>query len=346
MKEPCLVSIAGEDRQFLCHADEYLLDAALRNGVPLPHNCRGGACGTCKADVLEGAVDHGWVMSFAITDQERADGKCLLCVSRPAAPRITVRPQARTDGSAEHEATVVASHLLSPRLRVLKLALPATTSFRFDAGQHVELVIDDATARPYSIVEAPDDQGRPPRGLLTFYVSRHDAGRVSTWLHEQAHVGRSLRLRGPYGASCPQPPAQSPMVMMAGGSGLAPLLSLAQCFLAKGHHGQLQLLFSVRSPGEVFALDELAALQSRHPNLNVRLCLTRTAPPGLPDGWHGGRIPDLLHRSAETFSGARVFIAGSPAFVDACRTAALVHGAIQSDIWTEAYAFRDRGDSL
>src|SRR4029453_16271532 len=94
MKEPCLVSIAGEDRQFLCGADEYLLDAALRNGLHLPQNCRGGACGTCKADILEGAVDHGWVMSFAISDQEKADGKCLLCVSRPASPRITVRPHA------------------------------------------------------------------------------------------------------------------------------------------------------------------------------------------------------------------------------------------------------------
>lgn len=113
MKEPSLVSIAGEDRQFVCGADEYLLDAAQRGGLRLAHNCRGGACGTCKADILEGAVDHGWVMSFAISDQEKAEGKCLLRVSRPASPRITVRlhggvgdtAAALSSSPAEHEAT-------------------------------------------------------------------------------------------------------------------------------------------------------------------------------------------------------------------------------------------------
>jgi CDP-4-dehydro-6-deoxyglucose reductase len=348
MKEPSLVSIAGEDRQFLCKPDEYLLDAALRSGLRLAHHCRGGACGTCKADILEGAVDHGWVMSFAISDQEKAEGKCLLCVSRPASPRMMVRPHARIGDSAvgfssspaEHEATIVASHLLSPRLRAIRLALPAATSFRFDAGQHVELIVDDATARPYSIAEAPDDKGKAPQGLLTFYVSRHEGGQASTWLHEDAHVGRAFRLRGPYGAYCAPPPVESQIVMLAGGSGLAPLLSLARCFLAKGHQGSVNLLFSLRSPAEVFALDELVALQARNANFSFALCLTQTAATDLPNGWRSGRIPGLLERSAATLSATRVFIAGSPAFVAACSAAALAHGAAQSDIWTEAYAFR------
>jgi CDP-4-dehydro-6-deoxyglucose reductase len=348
MKEPSLVSIAGEDRQFLCKPDEYLLDAALRSGVRLAHNCRGGACGTCKADILEGAVDHGWVMSFAISDQEKVEGKCLLCVSRPASSRITVRPHAGVCDTvaalsspfAEHQVTIVASHLLSPRLRAIRLALPASTSFRFDAGQHVELIVDGATARPYSIAEAPGDKGRAPHGLLTFYVSRHEGGRASTWLHEHAHVGRALRLRGPYGAYCAPPPVESQIVMMAGGSGLAPILSLARCFLAKGHHGPLSMFFSLRSPAEVFALDELVALQTRYPNFSFALCLTRTAAADLPKGWRSGRIPDLLGRSVATLSATRVFIAGSPAFVGACIAAALDHGATQSDIWTEAYAFQ------
>ena len=82
----CRVTVANTGQSFECPAGELILDAALAAGLGLPHNCRGGACGTCKSTVLEGAVDHGWVMSFAISEDEKAAGKCLICQSRPLTP--------------------------------------------------------------------------------------------------------------------------------------------------------------------------------------------------------------------------------------------------------------------
>ena len=127
MQEPpgpdaCRVTIANTGQSFVCDPGMAILDAGLIAGIGLPHNCRGGACGTCKSEVLEGSVDHGWVMSFAITDEERAAGKCLICQSKPTSDILVLR----TDGAvapaedappAPIEATgqVIASEALSPR---------------------------------------------------------------------------------------------------------------------------------------------------------------------------------------------------------------------------------------
>ena len=84
------ITIADSGATFTCPAGENILDAALRQGITLPHNCRGGACGTCKADVVAGSVEHGWVMSFAISDEEKANGQCLACVAKPRSARVVL----------------------------------------------------------------------------------------------------------------------------------------------------------------------------------------------------------------------------------------------------------------
>ena len=91
-----LVTVLDTGQTFRCPRDELVLDAGLEAGIGLPHNCRGGACGTCKSQILEGEVDHGWVMSFAISDEEKAAGKCLICQSRPLTPRLVIRRRRRS----------------------------------------------------------------------------------------------------------------------------------------------------------------------------------------------------------------------------------------------------------
>jgi CDP-4-dehydro-6-deoxyglucose reductase len=341
----CIVSIANDGSEFAC-AEGYILDAALAQGVQLPHSCRGGACGTCKADIIEGAVDHGWVMSFAISEEEKAAGKCLICVSRPLGERLVLRMHEAVSATgdslasipADYEARVVAAHAVTPRIRQITVALPADSTFRFDAGQHVELLVDGiAPARPYSIATTPDASGAAPDGLLTLYVTRHAGGRASNWLHENARVGGALRLRGPYGSFRLPARPTGEVVLLAGGSGLAPLLSMLRQLLVGGHPGRVRLLLSVRAAEEVFALDELAALERRHGNFTAWTFVTRAAGHSLPEGWHGGRIPDHLSRSGADLRDALVFIAGSPPFTKACAQAARECGARSDDIAVEAY---------
>lgn len=339
----CRVTVANTGQTFECPLDELILDAGLAAGLPLPHNCRGGACGTCKSEVLEGEVDHGWVMSFAISDEEKAAGKCLICQSRPRSATLVIRPEgamslaeAAPPAPLEATALVLAAEPVTPSIRRLVLALPAELRFRFRAGMHVELRTPNvAKPRTYSIATAPDDDGLPPDGLLEFYITRHEEGQASGWLHAEARPGAAIGLHGPYGTFRLPPDVDGPVLCLAGGSGLAPILSIVRRALASGFSRPIRLILSVRDRSEVFALDVLHALGRRHANFAWTVTLTRAE--DVPAGWRRGRIPSWLGEEFGDLGGHSVLAAGPPAFVDACVAAARSLGAPDERILTDSF---------
>jgi ferredoxin-NADP reductase/ferredoxin len=336
------VTVANTGQTFTCPAGELILDAGLEAGIGLPHNCRGGACGTCKSQVLEGEVDHGWVMSFAISDEEKAAGKCLICQSKPLTPTLVIRTDNRVAGAEETppppiEASgqLLASEPLTPSIRRLVIALPPGIRFRYRAGMHVELRTPGvAKPRTYSIASAPDDEGLPPDGLLEFFVTRHDSGQASGWLHEAA-LGEAIDLHGPYGNFRLPKEAAGSVLCLAGGSGLSPILAIARRALATGSTHPMTLILSVRDRSEAFALDALHALARRHPNFTYQVTLTRAG--DAPAGWRQGRIPDWLAEEFPDLVAWHVLAAGPPAFVDACVARARALGAPPDRILTDSF---------
>lgn len=338
------IIIDNTGERFLCPADTLILDAGLAAGLHMPHNCRGGACGTCKSRIIEGQVDHGWVMSFAITDEEKAEGYFLACQSKPLSLVLrlrTVEPmQARVPGEdlivpAELTARVVAAHSVTPSVRRLVVTLPRDIRFHFRAGMNMEFVAPGLDqARPYSMANAPDADGNPPHGQLVFYVTKHDNGRCSGWLHGLG-VDDTVTLHGPYGEFHLPAAADGRVLALAGGSGLSPILAVVNKALVDGHTGHIDLLFSVRDRDEIFAADELAALTRRYGNFTYRITLTRAAPGS--DRCLRGRVPDVLAREAPDLSGSTVLIAGAPAFVDDCAAAVKRAGADPSRVVIDSF---------
>ena len=336
------VTVANTGQTFTCPAGELILDAGLEAGFGLPHNCRGGACGTCKSQVLEGEVDHGWVMSFAISDEEKAAGKCLICQSKPLTPTLVIRTDNAVAGAEETppppiEASgqLLASEPLTPSIRRLVLALPPGVRFRYRAGMHVELRTPGVVKpRTYSIATAPDDDGLPPDGLLEFFVTRHDGGQASGWLHGAA-VGAPIDLHGPYGNFRLPKDAAGPVLCLAGGSGLSPILAIARRRLAAGFARPMTLILSVRDRSEVFALDALHALARRHANFTYRVTLTQESAP--PPGWQLGRITNWLAEEFPDLSAWHVLAAGPPGFVDACVAQVQTLGAASDHILTDSF---------
>jgi CDP-4-dehydro-6-deoxyglucose reductase len=349
MAEPSEVTVENTGESYLCPPHTALLDAALAAGIHMPHNCRGGACGTCKAEILEGEVDHGWTMSFAITDEEKAAGHCLCCQSKPRSPRLRLRMHhpmaARQAGEdllvpAEITAEIVAAHPVTPSVLRLTVAVPAGVRFHYRAGMNMEFVLPDISpARPYSIADAPDAGGSPPDGQMTFYIVRYPEGRASTWLHDNARAGDALTLRGPYGDFAFPAKHPGPVLALAGGTGLSPILSAVGDALAKGFAQPVRLLFSVRERRELFAVDALARLARRHPNFAWQATLTREAAADVrvQSACAYGRIPELLGQDKPDLAAAAVLIAGSPGFVDACAAAAQACGVDPGRIVIDAF---------
>lgn len=350
MPDSCEVTVENTGETYNCAPETSLLDAALAAGLHMPHNCRGGACGTCKAQLLEGTVDHGWAMSFAITDEEKAAGYCLCCQSKPRSPKIHLRMQhemePRRAGEiqivpAELTATILAAHKATPSVLRLVVAVPREIRLRYVAGMDMEFLLPGlASARPYSIADAPDDDGSAPDGLLTFYIARHDNGAASGWLHDNARPGEPLTLRGPYGDFAFPRDHDGPVLALAGGTGLSPILSTVTHALAQGFAPPIQLIFSARSRPEIFALDELTRLARTYANFGWTVTLTRDAAAAGP--WEQGRIPALLARDKPDLASCAALIAGSPGFVEDCSHAVRQLGVAADRIVVDSFVLRPK----
>jgi CDP-4-dehydro-6-deoxyglucose reductase len=337
-----IVDNTGE--RFVCAADADLIAAGRAAGLRLPEACGDARCGACKALVLSGDVAGG--QGPALRQDEAAQGFCLACQARPATPRVHLRllaevapmqagPELRP---VELDCEVIAAAPVTPSIREVVLALPATPEFRWRAGMYVEFVVPRvAPHRVYSIAKAPGPDGGAGDGLLRFYVTRHDQGLASGWLHARLRPGAMLTINGPFGDFTLTPEAiESGFVALAGGSGLAPVLAVIQAALAGGCAEDIDLLLSVRTLDDVYARDRLAALASRFRNFRYAIAITRELPPDGPT-WRSGRLPDILAAQALELAAKPVYIAGPPEFVASCEVAATGLGALDSQLKVESF---------
>jgi CDP-4-dehydro-6-deoxyglucose reductase len=295
--------------------------------------------------VLQGEVDHGWGMSFALSDEEKAGGKCLICQSKAPGATLVIETDNPVAGAEdtppapiEATARILAAEPLTPSIRRLVLALPPDVRLRYRAGMHVELRTPGVERpRTYSIANPPDREGLPPDGLLEFFVTRHEHGAASGWLHGPDRLGARLALHGPYGSFFLHKGQDEPLLCLAGGSGLAPILAILRHALATGFTRPVRLILSVRDQSEIFALDGLHALTRRHSNFSYLVTLTRAAAPDPATGWRQRRIASWLGEEHFDLSGHSVLAAGPPGFVDAAVAKARELGARPERILTDSF---------
>ncbi len=327
------VRVDGTDLVFKASFDQPVLDSALAAGVRLPHNCRGGICGTCRATVLSGALDGDSAIELALTDQERAKGVRLLCQAKPAADDILVRvhaPLPRQPAKSEARpgtflCETLANRPITPRVREVVFALPKAARFAYRAGMHMEVAVPGISpSRTYSMLDAPGEDGTPVDGVLRFLVARQKPGGASDWMHANLRPGMVASLTGPFGTFGLPASTPGPLLGLAGGTGIAPVLAVVEEALVGGFSSPVTLLLSVRDRDEILAMDTFSRLARRFANLTWKVTLTREDPPP-GTRFLSGRVPDVLHRVHGQLARHTVLIAGTPGFVEACeaKTAAL-----------------------
>jgi CDP-4-dehydro-6-deoxyglucose reductase, E3 len=322
-----------------------VLGALERAGYALPNNCRAGACGECKTRVLGGDYDQGMVLSMALTAEEREQGYGLMCMATPLSDVVeiefgTLDARPRLFPPRTGMPFVVVDRI--PRTeRIVELRLrPIGQPLRYWPGQYVLLgsSADDAPPRCYSIANAPR-----PDGELRLLISRMPDGRTSAWVHDQLSVGARVELDGPYGTFIGDPSTETPVLCLAAGSGLAPILALTDAALRRGFPHPVTLVFSARDAGGELDRGLLRWWEATHPNFRAVITYTGAAP---ADAEHTGRVPELLPSLVADLSGTSVFIAGSPEFVDDCAAAARRLGARDKLLHTEGYVSQQAGSHL
>jgi CDP-4-dehydro-6-deoxyglucose reductase, E3 len=330
------IRLQPSGRDVECAPGDTVLGALERAGYAMPNNCRAGACGECRTKVLCGEVDQGVVLDMALSPAQREAGFRLMCMAKPLSDVVEI--EFGTDDAMPK--------LFPPRDRVLCVVTekirrtpsivelrirPVGDPIRYWPGQYLMLGDERAGAppRPYSIACAPRADGE-----LVLLVSRVPDGATSGWVHDRLGVGDRVSVAGPYGTFIGDPGTDTPVLCLASGSGLAPILALTDAALRRGFRHPVTLLYSARTHADVFDEGLMAWWTAKHRRFDFRVTYTGDAPDGAT---LQGRIPAVLDQVARDLSGHAVYIAGNPDFVDACVAAARALGAADERIFVERY---------
>jgi CDP-4-dehydro-6-deoxyglucose reductase len=284
---------------------------------------------------MSGQFDQGMVLDMALSQEERKQGFGLMCMAKPLSDDLLIEwgtddAKPKLFPPREDQRYVVTDRIQrTPRIVEIHFR-PVGQVMRYWPGQYVTIGDEAAEAPPrcYSIANAPR-----PDGEIMVQVTRLDDGTTSRWMHEHVKIGSLVKISGPYGTFIGDPSVESPVLCIAAGSGLAPILSLAEAALRRGYRKPVTLLFSARTADDLYDFGLMKYWETKHRNFNYKPTLTREH----NDGMLHGRIPKVLGEQFPDLSKHSIFVAGSPEFVADCVAAAKALGAMDEMIHTEGY---------
>ncbi len=327
--QPLGQTIAIEDGQTI-------LDAALRAGIYLPHACCHGLCATCKVQVADGEVEHGEASSFALMDFERDAGKCLACCAT-AHSDLVIEAEIDEDPDAENlpvqdfSGVVSRIETLTPTIKGVWIRLEAP--IRFQAGQYVNLNLPGGIgSRAFSLASPPSAGGE-----VELNVRSVPGGQGTAYVHDTLQVGERIGISGPYGRFFVKKSARTPVLLMAGGSGLSSPRSMILDLLEEGFALPITLIYGQRSRDELYYHDEFVALAAQHPNFRYVPALSHEQE---GSGWTGFR--GFVHEAAKAafdndFRGNKAYLCGPPLMIDACITTLMQGRLFERDIYNEKF---------
>ena len=328
-RQSALLTLPQAERRIAVAEGHTLLSAALKAGIPYPHSCTSGRCGACKSRLVDGDVTLGKHSPFALTDEERAGGLILACRAVPTTD-VTVEwldetgPAGRT---VMQEATVVAIEQMTHDIGLVRLELRDRSAFRFAAGQYLRLEMEGAPARQYSMASRPDEE------LVDLHVRAVPGGRTSSRIMSSLHAGARVSVEGPAGSAYLRDGHPGPIVAIAGGSGLAPAKSIVETALMSGMDVPVHLYFGTRSERDLYLVEHFQALMRRFRNFTFFPVLSRVQ----GTEWRFGYVSAAVAEDHDDLAGAKAYVAGPPAMVDASLSVLIDRGVSARDIHADVF---------
>ena len=335
MREHTIRLVNG--KQFAAKPDVTLLDAALAAGLTLEHGCRTGRCGSCQTQVTAGQTERIRPDSF-LSSSQRQNGWILTCADA-----------ARSDGAISAEdlsalqgiklqtlpARIDQISRLAPDVCSVVLRLPPHAQLKFLAGQYVNIIGQGGLRRSYSMANAPQADGK-----LEFFIRRVDAGLMSAYWFGAARAGDLLRIDGPHGTFFMRDVAGLDVMLLATGTGIAPIKAMLADLAGRPGAQQprsLRLLWGGRLPVDLFCAPDASL-----PGLQYTPVLSRAGA-----SWAGarGHVQDVLLGRAPRLATAQVYACGAPAMLAAAQDRLVAAGLPARGFYADAFVCSDTASS-
>jgi benzoate/toluate 1,2-dioxygenase reductase component len=328
------VALAFEDgvtRFITCRDDQTVADASYRARINIPLDCRDGVCGTCKAFCESGEFDMGGYLEDALSDDEAEGGYVLTCSMKPRSDlvlQIASTSAVAKTSAATHRGRITALDRLSPTTVGLTVEIDDRDALAFLPGQYVNIAVPGTEeSRSYSFSSAPQDKE------LTFLVKLTPGGVMSTWLEERAAVGDEITFTGPHGSFFLRE-SDAPLLLLAGGTGLAPVLAILRTLEGNRSNRQMHLVYGVTTDDDLVEMETIEQLAGAIDGLTWDYCVADPATKAPNQGYVTGLYgPEHLHDGD-----AAVYLCGPPPMVEAVRTHVAGLGVAPSGFYYEKFA--------
>ncbi|MFZ2652579.1 MAG: CDP-6-deoxy-delta-3,4-glucoseen reductase [Burkholderiaceae bacterium] len=313
------ITVRPSGRTYGAEADEALLSAAIRQGIGLPYGCRDGACGSCKCRLLDGKVVHRAHQSKALSAAEEGAGLILTCC---AVPHTDIVLEARmVPGAGEFQVRKMPCRVIgiarpTADVALLTLQLPANDTLRYHAGQYVEFILRDGARRSYSIANAPHTQATQP--AIELHLRHMPGGKFTDHVFRALKEKDILRIEGPFGSFFLREDSDKPIVLLASGTGFAPIKAIVEHMEFKQLPRATTLYWGCRSRADLYLHDWAELAAQRLPNLRYVPVLSEARQ---EDSWAGrtGLVHEAVMQDLPDLSGHQVYACGVPVMVDAAQ---------------------------
>ena len=310
------VSVLPSGRNFTVDSAETVLFAGIRQGIGLPYGCKDGACGSCKCKMLSGTVHHGNHQSKALSAEEEAAGLILTCCATPQSDLVLESRQVTEAGALPIKKMPVRVSSLrkaSDDVMVMQLQLPANDSFRYYAGQYVEFILRDGARRSYSMANAPHlGPG------VELHLRHMPGGKFTDHVFGAMKEKEILRIEGPFGSFFLREDSNKPIILLASGTGFAPVKALLEHMQHQGIKRPVRLYWGGRKPGDLYMSNWVTTQLAVMPNL---IYVPVVSGASSEDGWSGrdGFVHQAVMQDFPDLSGHQVYACGAPVVVESAQ---------------------------
>lgn len=321
------LSILPLQRSIPVQSGANLLNVLLENQIPISYSCMSGRCGTCRCKVISGEVmESGQEPAVTPKRAGRTVLACQTTLLESCAIEIAEPDEVVVHPAKIVKATVTALEDLTHDIKRVRLA-PAKP-IAYSPGQYATLQFTPEHIRPYSMAGIAAD------GELEFHIRLVPGGRVTSYVAEQLKVGDAVRVSGPLGTAYLRKKHQEPVICVAGGTGLAPVLSILRGALEAGMQNPTHLYFGVRSLRDVYGQHWIAALQRDYPQLHAHIVV---ASEHKDPQFRSGMVTDAIEQDWHSLANWRAYLAGAPVMVDAVTLLLKQKGLAEPHIYADAF---------
>ena len=332
-KDDLHLMVRPDNRIIPARPGETILEAALREGIAFPYECRNGGCGKCKCTVLYGSVEQAPHQKTALSTDERAKGMVLACTAMPLSDiELEYVPLGLPGGirPREYAAKVVAMRKATDDVMIVRLKVDGEP-IRFYAGQYLNVILADGQQRSFSFATAPHVNDE-----IELQIRLIAGGKFTTHVFNAMKVGDTVRFEGPLGSFFLREDSDKPIIFVAGATGFAPVKSMVEHAFHLRMKRKMFLYWGVRSLRDLYLPELPHAWAGEHPNFTFVPVLSAPQP---EDRWTGrtGLVHEAILADFPNLAGHQIYACGSVKMVEAAHPAFKSHGMPQDDCFSDAF---------